>query len=221
MAVCSVTECARPTDTRGMCQAHYLRWRKYGDPHPERPIRRTMTVAGPCLADGCRNPRIARGYCSPHYQRLLDHGDPLGGGPSHRYKAGGPCAIEGCERVARTSGMCGMHYSRVVRHGDAHHERTIKGVVTRGGYHYTSAPHHPNASKHGWIPTHRIVMSEYLGRALLPGEEVHHRNGDRLDNRIENLELWSTSQPKGQRVSDKLAWARELLATYATVEDRL
>lgn len=221
MAVCSVTGCDRPTDTRGMCQAHYLRWRKDGDPHPERPIRQTMPIAGPCLIGECPNPRIARGYCSPHYQRWMRHGDPLGGGPVQRYRAGGPCAVEKCERVARSKGMCGMHFARLRKHGDPHHVRVIKGSVHAGGYHYTSAPHHPNASKHGWVATHRLVMAAHLGRPLLPGEEVHHRNGDRLDNRLENLELWSTSQPKGQRVSDKLAWARELIATYEAVEARL
>jgi len=73
--------------------------------------------------------------------------------------------------------------------------------------------------KYGQILEHRKVMQDSLGRAMLPDENVHHVNGDRTDNRIENLELWSTSQPSGQRVTDKLAWARAFVARYSTDGD--
>lgn len=79
---------------------------------------------------------------------------------------------------------------------------------------------HPNADKQGGILEHRFVMTQILGRPLLEHEEVHHKNGVRNDNRPVNLELWSTSQPKGQRVEDKVEWAREILALYRPQEDK-
>ena len=57
-------------------------------------------------------------------------------------------------------------------------------------------------------------MAQALGRPLKGDESVHHRNGDRLDNRLDNLELWSSAQPKGQRAADKLQWAYAVLARY-------
>jgi HNH endonuclease len=73
---------------------------------------------------------------------------------------------------------------------------------------------HPCADKFGRILEHRLIMFNHLGRDLREGENIHHKNGDRTDNRIENLELWATKHPPGQRLEDKISWCKEFLTEY-------
>ena len=61
---------------------------------------------------------------------------------------------------------------------------------------------------------HRAAMSHYLKRALHEDETIHHKNGDRSDNRIENLELRAGKHGPGQSIPDLVAWAKEILKRY-------
>lgn len=70
----------------------------------------------------------------------------------------------------------------------------IKKLIKKGDYLYCIVLEHPKATKHGYVLHHRIIMENYLGRLLSSEEVVHHINGDKLDNRIENLELLSVSK---------------------------
>lgn len=97
----------------------------------------------------------------------------------------------------------------------------------RDGYVVVFMPGHSEAQATGWAFEHRVKMADLLKRPLTEDENVHHVNGDKTDNttdgplvevnghwRSGNLELWTRSQPYGQRVSDKIAWARQILEQY-------
>lgn len=89
--------------------------------------------------------------------------------------------------------------------------------LSKDGYFYVYYRKHPYADKGGRVYEHRLIMEQKLGRYLFPFENVHHKNGVKSDNRINNLELWIRFQPTGARVKDVVKWAREILTLYGDV----
>ena len=128
------------------------------------------------------------------------------------------CTLDWCNKAYASNGYCAGHQSRWRRGKPLDtpiKERTIyidgDRTVNDKGYIVVK----DCARNNGWILEHRLVMEQHLGRELYSHENVHHINGDKEDNRIENLELWTTSQPPGQRVVDKLRWAEEFISQYS------
>lgn len=121
-----------------------------------------------------------------------------------------PCA---CGRLKqRKSRVCKLCYyqSKQYPYSNRRH-------VDKRGYLYVYYRAHPFADKSGRVFEHRLILEQKLGRYLLPFESVHHKNGARNDNRIENLELWTKLQPTGARVEDIVQWAKKVLKLYGDV----
>jgi transposase-like protein len=129
----------------------------------------------------------------------------------NNYSLGKTCMDCGVAVVNNSTGRC-IKCSPVSKRGKF--VRKKRRLNTHGYMIVAGEWDHPNANNRGQVLEHVKVMSEALGRPLLPGENVHHKNGVRDDNRPENLELWVTSQPSGQRPADLVVWAHEILKRY-------
>lgn len=137
------------------------------------------------------------------------------------------CIVDNCDRPqwSKKKDKCNLHWKRAERNlgdangkgrgspGQARGKRNLSGrYTTPQGY--VRIRLEDVVGDGSWVLEHRYVMEQHLGRPLLSEENVHHKDGDKQNNTLENLELWIVQQPRGQRVEDILEWAHEMIARY-------
>lgn len=207
---CSIDGCSDKYKANGYCNKHDQRVRKYGSPDI---VKKYNSITKICILEMCEAPHFSKGYCQRHFMSFRRLGDAM----SAKNRKKDICKVDNCKSYHHALGYCRIHYERFRKNGDPlklQHRSKGEGCISKQGYKIITKYDHPNANKYGRILEHQFVMASMLGRPLRKGENVHHKNGNRLDNRPENLELWVTNQPIGQRPKDLVKWAKEIIELY-------
>lgn len=133
----------------------------------------------------CERPVCARGLCRYHYREAHKRGFSedlrVGKRPTR------PCSVDGCDRHAQSVGYCWFHYQKLRRYGDPLHETQQRtGRRFERGYVALWRPDHPASRDDGYVLEHRMLWWDTHG-PIPDGWQIHHINGIKDDNRLENL----------------------------------
>ena len=209
---CRFEGCSASTEggSKGFCQKHYIYTRRgLVDIETGSQIREFKRVSSygtssKCLVQDCDQAARDRGLCTKHSQQWrkgkLDV-EPLphaSGGKSVESYGTGQCKVPGCGDRPYNRWMCRKHAQQrdagiINETGEQlrplHWRPRSERWVGQEGYILVQVPDHPKARVDGTVLEHRLVVEQGLRRYLEDWEIVHHKNGDRGDNRPENLEL--------------------------------
>ena len=113
------------------------------------------------------------------------------------------------QKLPGHTGMCKPCFMK--QRKGKNHPRWKGGSFNSEGYRLVMAPNHPHAHKSGYMFEHRLVMEQHLGRLLDQSETVHHKDGNRQNNLIFNLELRTGNHGPGATLT--------LLPSFIVAED--
>lgn len=149
--------------------------------------------------------------CSRDFKQSSNHKDC----PSCRYQKTKTVLCKGCHKNIHST-----KYKNCIGCTNTFKSNYGKGRHYKSGYVMIYKENHPrNKGKKGnYVFEHILVLEKHLGRHLTMNENVHHKNGLRDDNRIQNLELWIRPQPTGIRVEDDFEWALQIISKYAQMQ---
>lgn len=140
-----------------------------------------------CSIHGCGNIPVARGLCPSHYSKWRK---------THNLLTGKLCSVPGCNGPQDGNGMCGKHAQRVRRYGDANYvtPENIRIENNRNAQPKLGQCVKTTYKKLHGRHEHRRVMEAYLGRILNRNEIVHHIDGNKHNNSVENLIVVTQSE---------------------------
>ncbi|MGE3582793.1 MAG: HNH endonuclease [Hyphomonadaceae bacterium] len=225
--VCLVVGCEKKAKGRGLCNMHYHRARRHdwnpGEAAPLQGPAQFLTLrCERCQSDyqiSESRYRVqvkhfgGRKYCTRacYLAQKADDATVPRSAPTYECERCGKVTERALQSNGRSFVMknrfCGTECATLARKKSCDGRLRVK---SRHGYIWVFS-----GGRGGkYTPEHRLVMEQHIGRALFAHETVHHKNGVRDDNRIENLELWSSRHGKGQRVSDKIDFSASFLREY-------
>jgi hypothetical protein len=176
-----------------------------------------------CTVEGCETGAMSNGLCQTHYGQASGANQTAAktakeARPKASILRRVGCKIDGCAGDNWARGLCRVHYRQAAYLG------TLVEIGDASKRHVASPPESTHEGPHGYIwrqlpgrrvYEHRYVMEQHLGRKLERWETVHHKDGDKANNELDNLELFSAvPQSAGQRPVDM---AKYLLTKHPDV----
>lgn len=170
-----------------------------------------------CSVPECEKPGLAKELCRMHYYRIKRTGQVGDAKPLVivTAKPNKGCAAEGCGRPHFAHGFCRSHEWRTRNWGGVRADVPINdrnmenngqwsgGVTVNNGRAKVKCKDHPNADRQGYVWRAHLVAEKVASRFIQPGEVVHHKNRNTLDDSPENLEIMTKEQHDILHIPDR------------------